>query len=453
MKTIIIPFFDGIVARNILSTDVKRILVERGIRLVLLPPETKEDLYEQKWADGKNIFVDKTPVWKNSRIDSAIQNLFLQSIPTEFMRIRQVDWYLHNKKYFHYVGVTILRFFGQFKFYRLLIRKFALLVQPIRNEAYKIFEKWKPDAVFLPTMIPAIEVSLARLAKKQGKIVIGMAKSWDNFSSKAFIRVFPDWVIVHNELQIEEAANLFDYPREKVVVTGIPQMDHYRDDSFTVPREEFCKKLSLDPNKKIILYAPAGDWMNPNDKETLEMILGWILDGTLANCQVLLRLHPGYKSRTEELKGRENLVVERPGKRIGDRLKSVEFDEDDMQHLASSIMHSAVVLHTASTIGMESAFLDRPTIHIGFDGLQKLPYWKSVIRYYDREHCVPFVASGGGRLVKSAEEMKQAIMAYLFEPTLDHEGRDRLVSMVCYKADGKAGERIGEFLVEKINGA
>lgn len=451
MKTIIIPLFDGMITRNLLFTDVKKVLIKRGIRLVLLPPEGKGELYEQKWADGKNIFVDKTPVWKNSRLDSIFINLFLQSIPTKFMRVRQVDWYWYQKKYIFYVVVSILRFFGRFRIYRWLIRKIALL-QPVQPAAREIFDRWQPDLIFAPTMIPVIEVSLMRLAKEHGKMTIGMAKSWDNLTSKAFIRVFPDWVIVHNEMQIEEAATLFDYPRERVVVTGIPQMDDYVNSSLIEPREAFCKKLGLDPKKRIFLYAPAGNWMNKLDVEVFEMILDWIDAGEFPNCQILLRLHPAYASKTESFKGRANLVVERPGKQFGERLKSVEFDDEDIHHLASSLKHSDIVFHTASTIGLEAAFLDRPVINLALDGKQKKDYWHSVVRYYDREHCIPFIASGGGRFVKTADELKAAIHDYLKDPSLDHNGRERLVSMLCYKKDGKAGERIGTFIADIVEG-
>ncbi|NUQ07207.1 MAG: hypothetical protein HUU31_25220 [Anaerolineae bacterium] len=101
---------------------------------------------------------------------------------------------------------------------------------------------------------------------------------------------------------------------------------------------------------------------------------------------------------------------------------------------------------------MEAAFLDRPTIHIGFDGNKKLSYWRSVLRYYDREHCVPFVASRCGRLVKSADELKAALIAYLADPLLDYKGREQLVSMICYKRDGKSGERIGSFVADVVLG-
>lgn len=450
MKTVIAPFFDGIIARNVLYTDVLPRLRSEGIRLLIIPPEGKEELYREKFDDGVMVRVLPTgSLWKPTFFDSVILNLFLQSIPTRFMRIRQVDWYWHQKKYIHYYAASALRFLGRFYWYRTCIRYLALL-QPVRKEIRTLFDEWNPDAVFAPTMIAPLEVGLLRLAKSKGKTTIGMAKSWDNFTSKAFIRVFPDWIIVHNRLQIDEAAQLFDYPKDRIFVSGIPQMDRYQDPSFMEPRAAFCKKLGLDPEKRIILYAPAGDWMNPYDKETLERILDWIEGGEIADCQVLLRLHPGYHSRTEELKGRKHLVVERPGKHFGTRLKSVEFDQDDIHHLANSLHHAAVIIHTASTIGMEAAYLDRPVIHLGFDGNNQLPYWKSVRRYYDREHCVPFVTLGGGRLVQNPEELLKSLNMYLNDPTVDYEGRQRLAQLLCYSFDGKAGERIGSFIAEKV---
>jgi CDP-glycerol glycerophosphotransferase (TagB/SpsB family) len=449
MKTILIPLFDSFIARNIFYTDIVKVLKERDIRLVILPPTGKGDLYEQKFADGKHIFVDKTQVWKNTRLDSALQNLFLQSIPTRFMRIRQVDWYWHQKKYVHYIGVSILRFFGQFRLYRAFIR-FLGRLQPIHPHVEAVFDRWQPDAIFAPTMVAPVEVMLMRLAKKRGKKTIGMAKSWDNFSSKAFIRVFPDTIIVHNKLQVDEAFELFDYPRDRVFVSGIPQLDDYREERYIEPREAFCAKLGLDPSRPIILYAPAGDWMNPNDKETVAMLLDWIEKKEVPDAQVLLRLHPAYSSRTEELKGRANIVIERPGKQSGERLKGVEFEEDDMRHLASSLYHSAVTINTASTMAMEAAFLDRPVVLIGFDGEKKLSYWQSVLRYYDREHCVPLERSGGCRLVRSREEFQKSIRDYLTDPSLDSEGRARLVSEICFSADGQAGKRIGNYIADVL---
>ncbi len=448
MKTIIVPVFDTFIARNIFRTDVVKILKERGFRVVILPPKGKADYYEKEFG-GDGVIIEKDPCWKHDRLEFIFTGLYLHSIPTKFMRIRQVDWYWHKKKYLHYFGASILRMLGHV----LTWRKFLMLcnnLEPIPEHVKHIFDKWNPDAVFAPTMIPREEVALMRLAKAKGKVTIGMFKSWDNPTSKAFIRIAPDWIICHNEIMVEEAVSLYDYPREKMFISGIPQYDEYIKPDFLEPRDSFFKNLGLSGKEKLILYAPAGDWMNENDKETLSILLESLDKGELPHAKVLLRLHPAYKSGTEELKGHPLLVVERPGKHVDDNLKNVEFEEEEMRHLASSLAYCDVLINTASTLSIEAAIYDKPVILLGFDGNKKLDYWKSVIRYYDREHYVPIVKSGGARLVKSKSEFISAMREYLEHPETDRANRARMVKEECFVLDGKAGERIGKFIAEKV---
>jgi hypothetical protein len=446
MKTVIIPVFDGAIARNLFRTDVLETLKRNGNKVVIIPPTGKAEYYEKEFADNVSVFVEKRTFWKHDRLEFLITGLFLQSIPTNFMRIRQVDWYWHRRKYMHYIGASVLRFLGSFRVWRAALRLFDSLL-PIPAHVSEVFATWQPDVVFAPTMIPRDEVALMRLAASRGKKTIGMVKSWDNLTSKAFLRFFPDHIIVHNEIVKREAETIYNYPSERIFVSGIPQFDDYKSADFIYEKEEFFSMLGADPNKRLILYAPAGDWMNPYDKETLKIILDWIENGTVSNAQVLLRLHPSYHSAAEELEGNPHLIIDRPGKHLwGDLKSSFEFDKEDMRRLASSVCYSAVTINTASTMTIEAAILDRPIILVGFDGEHMLSYWQSVIRYYDREHYVPIISSGGAQLVKSRDELLKIISDYLHNPRLDNEGRKRIVAEQCVAIDGRSGERIGKFI-------
>jgi hypothetical protein len=42
------------------------------------------------------------------------------------------------------------------------------------------------------------------------------------------------------------------------------------------------------------------------------------------------------------------------------------------------------------------------------------------------------------------EELLKYINMYLENPSLDKEGRKRIINEQCYKLDGRSGERIGE---------
>ncbi len=454
MKTILIPLFDGFIARNLLYTEVEPLLTKNeNVRVVIIPPKGKVDYYAKEFGSRRNIVVEVGPFWKHDRFEFIIEKLFLHSIPTNFMRIRQVDWYWNRKKYFAYFGVSILRLLGHIRLWHHFIR-FVDAFVPIHPYVYEVMDRWQPDMIFAPTMIARDEVALMRVARKRGVRVVGMVKSWDNLTSKAFLRFFPDHMIVHTNIVKREAMELYGYPEERITVTGLPQYDDYLKEDFVDSREDFFRKIGGDPTKKLITFAPAGDWMSLHDKEILEQILGWIDSGVLSNVQVLLRLHPAYESKTEELVGRAHLIVERPGKHFDAAtkdamLKTVEFGIDEMKHLASTMKWSDVTVNTASTMSIEAAIFDTPIILLGIDG-ERVSYWRSVRRYYDREHYRSIVESKGATLVFSHNELQAAIRKYLSDRQVDHTGRRRIQQDQCFMLDGKASERVANVLSNSL---
>lgn len=445
-KTILLPVYDGTITKNLLRTAFLPLLVKGGARVVIIPPKGKYELYKDEFENPGTVEVESMDVWRHDWVEFAFAYLYKHSIPTTFMKIRQVDWYWHKRQYVRYALAACLRFIGRFhRWKRVLL--WVNYLEPIPKEARELYEKWRPDLVFAPTMIPRLEVALMRIARREGKLIVGMAKSFDNLTSKAYLRIHPDRLIVPNETGVEEAVQLYDYPRERVCVTGICQYDAYVQPDIVEDRATFFKNLGLDPNKKTILYAPAGDWMNPSDKETLALILQWIKDGVLPNTQVLLRLHPAYESATEELAGDPNMVVERPGVHVDTALSSYEFKDADVRHLASSLKYADVVVQTASTLMVEGAIFDTPVIGTAVDVTLNTSYWKSIRRYYDREHVVPVVRSGGMWVVYTPEELQNAIQTYLRDPVRHAEGRKRVVEAVCYRMDGESSARTADVLL------
>jgi CDP-glycerol glycerophosphotransferase (TagB/SpsB family) len=163
----------------------------------------------------------------------------------------------------------------------------------------------------------------------------------------------------------------------------------------------------------------------------------------------LLRLHPTYESRTQELEGHENLHVERPGSHYGN-LKYYEFEEADVRHLASSLAHADVVINTASTLMVESCIFDTPVIALGFDGDTKKDYWYSVMRYYDREHLLPVTKTGGVPIAKSFDELLSLLTKYFADPTLHRTERVAAARVVCGEIDGKAAARTAQATLEAL---
>ena len=55
--------------------------------------------------------------------------------------------------------------------------------------------------------------------------VIALVSSWDNLTSKAFFPFSLRRLIVWNNVLKNEAISLFDFPENKISVTGVPRYD------------------------------------------------------------------------------------------------------------------------------------------------------------------------------------------------------------------------------------
>jgi CDP-Glycerol:Poly(glycerophosphate) glycerophosphotransferase len=441
--------YDGTITKNLLRTSVFDILkADPRLHITLIPPTGKYDAYKEEFALPGKVDIVSVPAWRSDWKEFIFTGLFRHSIPTRFMQIRQVDWYWNKGKYAHYVFVSLLRTLGHFRAWQhflMWFNNFEVIPSYIRT----IYAQVQPDILLAPTMMPRDEVTLMRLMRADKKPIIGMAKSFDNLTSKAYLRIHPDTLIVPNEIGIEEAVSLYEYPRVRVVPTGIPQYDRYFGFTPSLSRAQFIESIGGDPLKKLIMYAPAGDWMNDTDHQTLGKILSWIDNGTLSNVQVLLRLHPAYTSKTESLAGHPSLLVERPGQRNGE-LKNYEFKKGDVEHLAHTLCYSDMVICTASTMMIEAPIFDTPVIALAFDGDEQRSYWQSVARYYDREHCIDIVQASGMRIPRSYRSLLKDIQDYLHNPALDAEGRKKIVEKVVWATDGKSAERIAEAVLDFV---
>lgn len=114
----------------------------------------------------------------------------------------------------------------------------------------------EPDIVLLaPHLMPGSpHQEVLRAAIDEGLPTGLCVASWDNLSSKQLIRVVPDIVTVWNDTQKREATDIHGLPGERVVTTGAQVYDPW----FAWrprPREEFCARVGLPPDRAYVLYA------------------------------------------------------------------------------------------------------------------------------------------------------------------------------------------------------
>lgn len=448
MKTIFITIYDGAISKNILKSDIFSILKSK-MNIVLFVPAGKVEYYKSNFLSD-NVWVEAFPKATFPKLEIWMSQIFINSIYAQNIKIRINYNYANGEN-----GLIkkFLRLFlwqlGKYKIWRNFLR---LLYSAIPDHSYDAyFKKYKPQAIYTPNMISHEDMRIIKGAHRYDVMVIGMMKSWDNITSKAFVAMRPDWFIAQNEIIKKEMVKYLDFPENKIYVTGWPQFDIYIDKNIYQDRALFCQKLGLDFNKKIILYCGAGLMIAPYDIEVLKMLIASIEQKKIKhNVQILFRLHPKYSSAEEGLDKNTLVTVDRPGGNNSSKLSYWEFEEDDIVHLANSLYHSDVVVCTASTMNIESAIFDKPVVNPAFDGERKLSTELSVSRRYKYDHQLNINNTNGIKIAYSADDFIKYLNEYFYDPSIDHEGRNKIVAEQCYKLDGLAGHRIAEFIIEKI---
>ena len=444
MKTILITMSDGEVSKSILHSDIYKLL-KSSCNLVFLVHKNKADYFAKLLKDEAHIEI--MPRARSPFLEEFFLDLFLYSVPTESIRVKIEHSYASGGSLAGKMIKYLLWSFGHFKAYRMLCR---FVYRMVKDRTFDtLLERYAPDLVFAANLTGAEDARLLKTAHEKGIPTIGMPKGWDNLTLKTLIPVFPDRLLVQTPLLKSDAENL-DYPRDHIEVVGFPKFDVYADRSSLVSRDDFCRVFNLDPAKKLILYAGAGDVLAPHDEEILARFLRTIESGAVKGSpQVIVRPHPKYVYRAEVLPQASFWALDRPGTVVGERLMDFEFTKDDVMHLMNSLYHADLLIHTASTLGVEAAIFDKPMITIGYEEVPVSPAL-STARYYRYEHYDRVITTGGMKVARSFDDLVRYTNEYLEHPTIDREGRRKIVEENAYRIDGKAGERVAEEVVRML---
>lgn len=314
-----------------------------------------------------------------------------------------------------------------------------------KERLYKaLFDKYKPDLIFLPNIAHSPDLELLAEAKRQNIKSVGMCGSWDHFN-KYFVPLRSDTLLAWNEPLKQEAIKYECYRPEQIKFVGFPQFDAYVDRSIYNPREKFLNDRGFPPDAKIIFFASEGAY-SLDGPDIIDMVVKSIESGSLPkNSRIILRLYPGVKSeeKTYEKFFNHPLIF----------IDSLDnwTTRDNFISFINSIYHSDIVISTYSTISVEAAVFNKPLININFDGYNIRPAHKTVRRLENFSHFQHVLNTGAVVNVKSQNELLAAINTYLKNPSLDNDKRTYLQDYMCYKLDGKSSERIVENLKDYLN--
>lgn len=442
MRTIFITCFHPLVSRNILSAPFFNMLASApNTRIVLVMPRAKKEFFE-KFYKRENVIIEGVARTLNEA-DYLFKDLAAAAIRTRTralirkMRLGHERW-------------NALRIFFWAPLVRPLIPRLYALCMP-KYRYTDVFLKYTPSLVFATDIFNPMDVIFMHEAKQRGIPTVGMVRSWDNLTAKGGFRVIPDTLVVQNEIIKKEARVFHGIPEHKIRVVGIPHYDKYRNGA-PLSRNDFCVALGVPLESRFILYAPVGNRFftkNTFDREMMTMLRSMLPDGFY----LLVRTPPGDPVDREDMPADPRIVIDEPGTQFpwaGERLIDTELSPQDDDWLAATLAHSELLVSGFTTLTVDAARFGKPVIVIGFDAKTPVPYDESVLRQLEFTHFQPILKSGGARVVRSEEELKQAIENYLAHPENDAPARRRMLLEQCFRDDGKSSERLLQVIFEKV---
>lgn len=459
-KTVFISLSSSPVFRNLflfpgsVFDRCKRLIRERvGICFVFLVPEEQFAKYRHLFegVDDTNFLVEAVSAPPRDRLfGRAFRFLYAYLIYTDTTKLlatmgMRPDEMAPGSRYLAPVKALIAATLGRSPWFtRRAVPRLFNLFFPHRPFA-RVFEKYRPDAVFAPNLYGWFDTLLIREARDCGAKSIGMTANWDHID-KYFIPFRADRFLAQNEDIGRKAAALQGYPPGAIAVVGYPHFDFIVNREYAMRREDLLASMGVPPDARFLLYI-SGSVYAPDEPEVLTEIARWIEDGKFGkNMYLALRPYIGGRFRDREFDEEKfSSLRRRPKVFVYERQSWAEIE--GTARLLGLMRHADIVISAFSTAALEAALFDRPLIAVGFDGHRTRPLHRSVRRFERFGHFQEVFATGAIRIVRSFDDLSAAISAYLENPSLDRERREALRRSMCGPLDGRVSERILDFIV------
>lgn len=316
----------------------------------------------------------------------------------------------------------------------------------------RLFEKMKLEVLLCTHQRPPQVVPAVLAAQELGVPTATFIFSWDNLTSKGRIAAPFDHYLVWSELMCQDLLRYYpDVTADRVHVVGTPQFDIYADPNVLLARDEFFQQVGANPKRPLICYSGGDTGTCPEDAGHVRILMDLIRQGEIhGDPQVLVRPAPvddsgRYAGVATDFP--EMILAQPKWVRSHDGWAQIFPTQADVNFLANLTCYADLNVNMASTMTLDFAIHDKPVVNIAFDVASPPPFGVRLWDYfYQFEHYRPVVELGAARFARSSAELAAHINAYLADPTLDREGRRKLVELQVGVPIGQSSRRVVEVL-------
>jgi len=472
-RPILIATYQDFPTRYLLDTGILRRLLERDVPVVVVSPNASSDSFRERFgakvlALEPNAYAKGHAITRSRRYEFFTRVRWLtlpagrdiKSIQTheEIEKLRKNSMGFKGARYLD-LEIFTARLLRRSAALRALF--FRLESRLVSTDAHQgLFQRHNPAIMITPDVgTIGLTNLLGREAQRHGAKIISVVLSWDNLTSKGLGGIRPDRAVAWNQTMAEELVDYHGMDPAHVFTGGIAHFDDYfLPNPATLERGEFLKSYGLTPDRKTVFLAMASPTMFRKNIECMTELLEAMAANRLSvPTQLLVRLHPAYLTKVRDDGVADlaalDLLKERFRGLLGisvpqsiDQPDGVLLPIDDQKTLANILTHADVMINFYSTLILESAIFDLPTINVAYHPYRQSHFDVGVLAQFT--HLSKALRHRSTREAKGKAELIDLVNRYLDNPSLDHDERMRLREYEGGPNKGKAGSAIGDHLYD-----
>ncbi len=309
----------------------------------------------------------------------------------------------------------------------------------------------RPDLFVSTTVTDGFDLGMVAASRRLGIPTLGNVFSWDHpFRGQA---ARPDVVTCWSDFVKDALVERQAYEPHQVKVVGAPALDPYFRSDCAWSRERLCEAVGLDPSRPILVFASLGQLrMFLDETGSFRALMAAIDQGRIrGDPQVVLRLHP--MSRTVyfgEYCRRPDVAVSRfegycPGMRWWPAF-------DEVVLAANILRHADVCVSPGSTVTIETAIYDVPTIIPTFNPYAPEEYRDYFSRFWLEGHFRLIAENGLLPIVESIDELVDAVNKALEDREWTARGQKSIRDRIIGPQDGLSTRRFAQAVIEAARG-
>ncbi|GAB7256604.1 hypothetical protein [Polaribacter sp. OB-PA-B3] len=416
---IVVP--DGVGIRNYLFSDIIPLLLKSKNKVIVYHSLDANALNEVKklhkidFEDKKNINYKESIKHKFFRETIAFARLNYNAKLVKNTTILK-NWN-YNRKGVQKIFYKLVQILGKFcskKYSRILWleNKYENFSLKFSKNEIDFLKKIEPKTIFCTHQRAIKAIPIVKAANLLGIKTVGVIYSWDNIP-KARLAVKTDKYLVWSKYMKEEIKLFYpEISKDRVIVTGTPQFDFYKDKSNILPKHVFFEKYNLDVKKKTICFSGDDLLTSPYDPNYLEDICEAIVKNDHEKeYQIIFRRCPvdtsdRYKNILKKYADRI-IPIEPAWSNNSKNWTTLYPYYEDIKILTNICAHSDFVINLGSTMAHDFAFFNKPAAYLNYNTVKDFNW--DVDTIYKFQHFKSMPTKQSVYWINSKEEIFSVI--------------------------------------------